>query len=231
MKRASWCIAAALAVGATARAVQAEAPPLSRAKVGQWVEYHLDGGAGRGGYLRLSVVGEERDDRGRDAVWLEIEVADHPGFEAPLARMAVLASRSEGLTGEGISRVVLAPGAERPAEVAGPVLASIWPSPALPRPAAAGGAAGVEVGRPKVISTAAGPIRATPVEVRAAGILVQRFWSSPEVPLLGLVRIEAPQAGQSMDLQGFGTAATRRMPLPGPEPGSIRAEGPEEPQR
>jgi len=230
MKGASWCIAAALAVGATARGVQAEAQPLSRARVGEWVEYHL-GGGGRGGYLRLSVVGEERDDRGRDAVWLEIEVADHPSFEAPLARMAVLASRSAGLTEEGISRVVLAPGAERPAEVARSALASLWPSRGLPRPAPPGGGQGVEVGRPRVISTPAGPVRATPVEVRAEGILLQRFWSSAEVPLIGLARIEAPQAGQSLDLQGFGTAASRRMPLPGPEPGSIRTEGPEEPRR
>src|SRR5512140_3388323 len=189
----------------SASALAASGPGgLERAEGGQWVVYRLDGGPGRVSYLRLAVVGREVDELGRDAVWLELELGLEPELRAPLARMCALVSRALGLTPEGVSRLVLAPGASRPLEVAPGQVRALWPE-GLSRPSPSPGAPlSISAGARATLQTAGGPV-------------VQRLWTSAAVPLTGLVRVELPAAGQTLDLQGFGAAATRRMlPIPAP---------------
>ena len=50
--------------------------------VGDWVTYRLDGGGARVHYWRMAVVGEEKDQYERDAVWLEMEMGTHPAMGA-----------------------------------------------------------------------------------------------------------------------------------------------------
>src|SRR5512140_1218810 len=110
----------------SASALAASGPGgLERAEVGQWVVYRLDGGPGRVSYLRLAVVGRE--------------VGREPELRAPLARMCALVSRALGLTPEGVSRLVLAPGASRPLEVAPGQGRALWPE-GLSRPSPSPGA-------------------------------------------------------------------------------------------
>jgi hypothetical protein len=216
----------AVAALLSASALAASGPAgLDRAEVGQWVVYRLDGGPGRVSYLRLAVVGRDVDELGRDAVWLELELGLEPELRAPLAQMCALVSRALGLTPEGVSRLLLAQGASRPQEVAPGQIRALWPAGLSGPSASPGSPLSISSGGRATLQTAAGPIEARAIEIRAGDRVVQRFWTSAAVPLTALVRVELLMGGQNLDLQGFGAAATRRMlPIPAPR----RSIGPEQ---
>lgn len=228
MSRTAWCWAWLMTFLGAGAARAGAGSGLEDVGVGEWVVYRLDGGPGRVSYLRLAVVGAEKD-----AVWLELEVAPTPDLRAPLARMAVLVDRRRGLRPDGIRRLVIAHATDHPSEVdplrLAALVASHYPEPAAVRTV---GSDHVRVaGEEKDVSTPMGRIRARAVEVLAGGKVIQRFWTAPKVPLLHLAAIELPLEGQSAAVQSFGTAARRRMPPPPPDGPSIRTEHTGEPSR
>lgn len=216
MMGSGFC-AAALLLLATA-----PTPPgvLDRARVGEWVTYRADGGGARVSYLRLAVVEAAVDSQGRAAVWVELEVATHPDFTSPLARLAVLAARSEGLARGGVTRFILAAGAGAPEEVPVERLDGFLP-PALrevttgqrtaPRTAST-------VGLPRrierVVSTHAGTFTASCFDAVSDSVTLHSVCTHPAVPLFGWLVWELPSVGHSLRLHAYGTAARRRM-LPG----------------
>jgi hypothetical protein len=194
-------------------------------EVGQWVTYELDGGEGRASYWRIAVVSQERDKNGRDALWIEIEIGTHPQLLAPLAQLRVLMSREAGMTAEGISRLVIGQGFDKPLEVSPEQLAAFVAERLPPvAPSARRASATVQAGRRASLLTAAGAIQATPVEVRHRSLVVQRLWVSPQVPVLHLARVELPAVGQSMTVHAFGSDASPRVELPSADEPRIHLE-------
>lgn len=228
MSRTAWCWAWLMTFLGAGAARAGPSSGLEDAKVGEWVVYRLDGGPGRVSYLRLAVVEAEQD-----AVWLELEVAATADLRRPLAQLAVLVDRRRGLRPDGIRRLVLAHGTDRPSEVDPLRLAALvtshFPGPAA---VAAIGSEAIRTNhRTQEVSTPMGPIRARAIEVVAGGRVIQRFWTAPTVPLLRLASIELPCEGQSAAVQSFGTAARRRMPPPPPQGPSIGPEPRGDPAR
>jgi hypothetical protein len=194
-------------------------------QVGQWVTYELDGGAGRASFWRIAVVGQERDKRGRDALWIEIEIGTHPELVAPMAQLRVLVARELGMTSEGISRLVVGQGFEKPMEVA-PEAIPAFVAKELP-PLAGGatqGSMSLRVGSPGSLLTHAGTLRATPVELWDRHVLVQRLWMSPRVPVLHVAKIELPAVEHAMTVHAFGSDAAPRIPLPASEDPKIHLD-------
>lgn len=214
--------------------------PLREARVGDWVSYRIQGGAGREGHWRMAVVGEELDAQGRSAVWLEMEFGAEAKLANPLLRFRMLAVRDAGLVPGGVSRLIVAFGFDRPQELepsaiervlSGTSAAEIeggWQNGhSAPRPLFPGGAEDklmVRRGGQVRLLTAAGTVSATPVELFYRRTLVQRFWISPDVPVLHLARIELPATSHTMETTGYGHNATARIPEPSASTPKIRLE-------
>ncbi len=214
-----------------------EAAPAERmqARVGEWVTYQMDGAAQRG-FMRLAVVGEQKDAQGRDAVWLELEFGQHAELKAPLAQFLMLVARETGLRREGISRLFATQGFERLQEVDADAMpfflgkadtssASSSPAPATAR-LPAGQGASVNRGSPTRIMTLAGSVTAEPMEVFYRRLVLKRYWVSREIPLLHLAKIEFPPIGYTMEVRDHGVDARPRIVLPAPGTKKIRM-GPE----
>src|SRR5215218_4854401 len=93
-------------------------------KVGDWVTYKLDGGGSRVHYWRLAAVAEQKDAQARDALWIEIDIGAHPAMAAPLGQMKLLVAKDAGLNAQGITRLVVATGFDRPQEYSQEALAA-----------------------------------------------------------------------------------------------------------
>ncbi len=199
---------------------------LETAKVGEWVTYRFDDGAGREYYWRIAIVGEQTDALGRPAVWVELDVGTHHAMKAPIAQMKVLASRAQGMSPKGVTRMFSAFGLDRPREVDPSelprVLGADGESKAAPRP-------GPEVtshkGEPTRLITLGGTVTATPLEVRIRGTVLKRFWMSDAIPILHLAKIEFPAVQHSMEARDWGLDARPEMASPDPSAATIRMEG------
>jgi hypothetical protein len=190
---------------------QSPADGLRDARVGQWVSFRVDGGGGRVGHLRVAVVGDDADARGRAAVWVEAELGLSP--DAPLMRLRFLAARRAAWSDGRVSRLWMAVGDEPPREVPPDALArGLWP---VHLSDAVSGA-----NQTRVLATPAGPIPARCV--RAAGGGEACF--SRRIPVLPVARLSLPSAGQFLEVEGFGTAAKARMVPPGDHAPTIRFE-------
>ena len=189
---------------------------------GQWVTYELRGGEGRTSYWRMAVVGEERDSRGREAFWIEIEVGAHPELAAPMAQLRMLLAPGAGMTADGISRLFLAQGFDMPVEVAPDAIGAFVPREERP---AAVRTPVLRTGAQASLLTPGGTVKAVPVDVLEQGRVVQRLWMSPQVPVLHVARIEVPLLGQTMDVHGWGEDARPRMRLPPVQAPTLHLEG------
>jgi len=204
-----------------------EAWPLS-ARVGDWVTYRLEGGGGRASWWRMAVVGQTRDNLGRDALWIEMEFGQSPELPAPLAAMRLLVARDVGLGAGGVTRLQLAQGVDRPREVSAEALGALWSrlSQPLPPPQPPGGAGPLQVrtGAKARLKVDAGLLTAQPAELLLNGRVIRRIWLCPEVPVLGLVRLEWPGLGQTLEVAAFGHDAKPRLAPPAPQAPQIQLE-------
>ncbi len=196
--------------------------PLDDARVGDWVAYRIDGGPTRHGHWRLAVVGEEQDARGRPAFWLEIELGSHASLSAPLLQFRMLVAKGTGISSDGVSRLIVVFGHDRPQEVDPSAIGRVLfgGSAAEPIPEGQNGHSAsqgdliVRHGKELRLLTLAGTVSATPVELWYQRTLVQRFWISAEVPVLHLARIELPATAHSMEASGYGHDAKSRVGEP-----------------
>jgi len=199
----------------------------SDARPGDWVSYRTDAGKGRVSFWRFSVVGAEKDALGRDALWIEIELGQHGDLRAPLAQIRMLVARRIGLVGDGVTRVFVALGVDRPQEVSPEQLGRILPpgpeQDDAPMPTDADGTT-VRPGTESRLMTHAGTLPAIPTETYQRGSLVQRIWISHRLPLLHLAKLEMPGIGHAMEVTGFGGGARSRMVLPPGNDSKVRLE-------
>lgn len=224
--------------GGTARTLAAQMASqmesLPPAKVGQWVTYHLSGGGDRNHFWRLSIVGGERDGKGRDALWLEVDIGTHPKMVSPLLQMRFLYAAAVGLNRDGVTRAYLGYGYEKPVELDEAATARLFdPLEAAqapePKPAVGSNLKVVtRIGALSRLVTAAGSVSATPVEFLLRQTVVKRMWVSAQVPILGLAKLELPALGHTMEVRDFGVDARPQMitPVPGtPKVGVERYDG------
>ncbi len=209
--------------------VQSLEDGIGAAKLGDWVTYEMEGGPSRSGYWRIAVVEEQRDALGRDAYWLELEMGTHGDMVAPLFRMRALVARDAGFNGVGITRLIVAYGADSAHELAPDAVSQLMTKsrhqPSLPvsaGPRTQGPV--VREGEPNRILTAMGTIIATPVEVIDRRVVIKRIWVSEQVPVLHLAKLEIPSIGQSMEVHRYGHDAKAQLPIPARDQPQIRAE-------
>lgn len=225
-----WLLAAPPAGAQAPPAVRTLVEHMSRGvratKVGDWVTYELDGGGRRVHYWRLAAVGEEKDRLGRDALWIEIDLGTHPAMAAPLGQLKMLVARETGLSAQGITRLIVASGFDRPQEYSPEALeVALGREPtAARRGRAAGPGPGIRSGPETRLMTLAGTVPAVPLEVRYRSTVIKRLWMSREVPVLQLAKIEIPGIGQSMEVRDFGVNAKPLMAMPEPDAPKVRLE-------
>jgi hypothetical protein len=211
------------------------APERLDARVGEWVTYQMDpGGTGNHAFMRMAVVGEEKDAQGRDSVWVELEFGDHAAMKAPLGQMLMLVAREKGLRKEGVSRLFITQGFEKLQEVDANAMPFFLGEPRKdgPRPTPlpataqlpAGKNSSVKRGKPSRIMTLAGTVMAEPMEVTYRNLVLKRYWVSRDVPLLRLAKIEFPAIKYSMEARDFGVDAKPRIVRPAPGDKKISME-------
>lgn len=212
-----WGVAAVLwsVVGSAWAAAPSPEGPL-RGKVGDWVTYRLVGENGHASFWRMALVSEARDNHGRDAVWLEMEIGETAELAAPLARMTMLVARNAADPHQAVTRLWIAVGFERPQEVSPEALGGYFlpPLPSL-RPPPPGGDVQVRTVGRRPLRTSAGMIEAQLTEVLRRGVTVERLWTSDAVPVLGLARVELGGGRSSLEVHASGHDARPRMGLPG----------------
>jgi|GEM_PF-917244 len=250
--RVSWAVIAVVLMAAPARAEESPAARevmshLSRgarsARVGDWVTYRFDGGAGgqRIYYWRMAVVGEEKDKQGRDAVWVEMEAGTHPAMKSPLMQMRMLVAREgEQIRYDAISRLFVGGPTDRPQEYSEEALDHVLkkmdqqekddkdgkvvdPEDAkvtLP----AGMKPVLRTGKEMRVMTLAGTVTVVPVEVMVKKTVIKRMWISREIPLMQMAKMEIPGIAHSMEVAEYGIDAKPRMVLPPPSAPKIRLE-------
>jgi hypothetical protein len=197
-------------------------------KMGDWVTYQIDGGPGRTYYWRMSVVGEEKDEKGRDALWIEMDVGQHPDLPAPISQLRMLVAKDAGFTQDGITRMFIAFGFEKPQEL-GPdaleYLKKTEPNPPPPNaPAPQVPKLWLRTGKDTRLMTHAGTVEAVPVDLMLKSTILKRYWMSRQIPVLQLAKLEIPGISHTMEVRGFGADAKARMVLPGPADPKIRME-------
>ncbi|MBL8956502.1 MAG: hypothetical protein JNK82_37350 [Myxococcaceae bacterium] len=200
---------------------------LETVKVGEWVTYRFDPGDGREYFWRIAIVGEELDRLGRPAVWVELDVGNHHAMKAPIAQMKVLASRAQGLSAQGVTRMFSAFGIDRPREVEPSELPKVLLGEAEKKAAEVKRPREVTTrrGEPTRLMTAGGTVSAAPHEVRLGGTLLKRYWVSEAIPILHLAKIEFPAVQHAMEARDWGLDAKAEMATPDPAAATIRMEG------
>ncbi|MFY2557734.1 hypothetical protein ACN469_08910 [Corallococcus terminator] len=247
--RASWTVIAVVLMAASARAEQGPAARevmshLSKgarsARVGDWVTYRFDGGAGgmRIYYWRMAVVGEEKDKQGRDAVWIEMEAGTHPAMKSPLMQMRMLVAREgEQIRYDAISRLFVGGPTDRPQEYSQEALDHVLkkmdqqdqddkvPDPEDDKdPVPAGLKPVLRSSKEMRVMTLAGTVTVVPVELMVKKTVIKRMWLSREIPLMQMAKMEIPGIDHSMEVAEYGIDAKPRMVLPPPSAPKIRLE-------
>jgi hypothetical protein len=203
---------------------------LRKTQPGDWVTYKLDGGGARVHYWRLAVVGEEKDKLGRDALWLEMEMGTHPAMRAPLSQIRMLVARGNGVAfdANGVTRLIVAMGFDRPQEYSQEALD--WaltkrsqPQPASP-PRKLPEAPVVRSGQETRLMTPAGTVTAVPIEVIYRSTVIKKTWVSREIPILQLAKIEIPRIAHALEVFEYGVNAKPRMLLPDPKTPQVKLE-------
>jgi hypothetical protein len=197
-------------------------------KVGDWVTYRISGGPGREAFWRFAVVGADRDGEGREGRWVEIDIGTHPNMVSPLSQLRMLMSRDEeGERSWQVRRVLMAHGPARPSEVDPSEVEGLMRKPEAGKRRASHPGARVVRGDPQRIMTQAGSVKAEPVDLFYRGTRVRRIWMSPEIPVMGLAKIEIPGSGYIMEARDYGIGAEPMMvlPKPGTAPLSLEAIG------
>ncbi|HLT28838.1 MAG TPA: hypothetical protein VK013_02265 [Myxococcaceae bacterium] len=244
--RAPWLIS--LLVGSVAFAAGPVAAPSAKAdtrlgaplleqiasrdgelKVGDWVTYRISGGPGREAFWRFAIVAADRDGEGREGRWVEIDIGSHPNMVSPLSQLRMLMSRDQdGERNWKVRRVLMAHGTARPSEVDPAEVERLMGSGTGGGQGRAShpGARAVR-GTPQRILTQAGSVQAEPVDLFYRGTRVRRIWMSPEIPVMGLAKIEIPGSGYTMEARDYGIGAEPMMvlPKPGTAPLSLEAIG------
>ncbi len=200
---------------------------LAGAKVGQWATFKIDGGGDRVQYWRLAVVGEETDKKGRPAFWLELELGQHPAMKAPLLQLRMLIARDVGMTKDGVTRLFVAVGADRPNEVTDDAMERlVTPEPVKVAAPANNDLGGLSpfTGQPTRLVTLAGTVTATPVELRLRSSVVKRVWVSEAIPLLHVAKLEIPGISHTIEVRDFGIDARPQMVLPAAGTPKIKVE-------
>ena len=198
-------------------------------RVGEWATFRIDGGAERVHFWRIAVVGEEVDTHGRPACWLELDMGQHHAMKAPLLQLRMLVARAVGLNADGVSRVFIAVGTEKPNELTEEAVARLLvddhpPVGAPAQPALPLVELTTFTGKPTLLMTLAGTVSATPVEVRLRSSMVKRIWVSEQVPLLHVAKMEIPAIAHTIEVRDFGIDARPQMLLPQPGTAKIKLE-------
>lgn len=197
-------------------------------KVGEWVRYELtrDTGRKRKFWMQMAIVGAQKDEKGRDAVWVETEFANHPAFKAPLFQMRTLCAlgTEKGLLSrESVTRVMLAFGPEKPVEASKEVVEDLYKDEDLEsdwrqKPIKTGNFhLDFKTGKPTALMTYAGTVTATPFEGKFKGTVIHRIWFSEQIPLFRVAKFEVPKAGHTLEIRDYGVDARSRMVLPDPK--------------
>ena len=206
---------------------------LSDGKVGEWATWRIDGGGDRVHFWRMALVGEEVDKKGRPACWLEFELGQHPAMKAPLLQLRMLIARGAGMNKDGVTRVFIATGANKPNELADDAVEQLMTDDAPKTPPASQAqllpGLSTFVGQPTELMTLAGTVTATPIEVRLRSTMVKRIWTSPQVPLVHLAKLEIPGIAHTIEVRDFGINAHSQMVLPAPGTAKIKLEGYDDP--
>jgi hypothetical protein len=204
---------------------------LRTTQVGDWVTYKLDGGGARVHYWRLAVVGQEKDKLGRDALWLEMDMGTHPEMRAPLSQIRMLIAKGDGVAFDpnGVTRLIVAMGFDRPQEYSHEALD--WtltrharPKPPAPRQGKVPYTPVVRLGQETRLMTPAGTLTAVPIEVLYRSTVIKRTWMSREVPILNLAKIEIPRIAHALEVHEYGVNAKPRMLLPDPKTPLVKME-------
>ncbi|MDY7229435.1 hypothetical protein [Hyalangium rubrum] len=202
---------------------------LRTTQVGDWVTYKLDGGGARVHYWRLAVVGEEKDKLGRDALWLEMEMGTHPAMRSPLSQIRMLIARGDGVAfdANGITRLIVAMGFDKPQEYSEEALDWALKKPektqkAAPRGQTPAASVVVRSGKEARLMTPAGTVTAVPVEVLYRATVVKRTWLSREIPILNLAKVEIPRIAHALEVHEYGVNAKPRMLLPDPKTPTVK---------
>jgi hypothetical protein len=150
-------------------------------------------------------------------------------MKAPLLQLRMLVARSVGMTGDGVTRVFVAMGAEKPNELTDEAVAHLMVEDSTNSQAPAAAPARIEglttvVGQPTQLVTLAGTVLATPTEVRLRSTMVKRIWTSLQVPLVHLAKLEIPGISHSIEVRDFGINAQSQMLLPAPGTAKIKLE-------
>jgi hypothetical protein len=201
---------------------------LPAAEVGQWVTYQLMTEQGRRSFWRLAVVGNDRDAKGRDAAWVEMEFSETAKMVAPLFQMRMLVARNGGLDANAISRVFVAAGVGKPMELDPKSVAQMYekpPATAIAEPATRKDAH-VQTGKPEQLMTLAGTLNAVPIEVMYRKTVVERFWMSKQIPVLQLAKVEIPGIETGMEVRDYGLDARPMMRLPDPNETKLTLDSP-----
>ncbi|QSQ14721.1 hypothetical protein [Myxococcus landrumensis] len=224
-----------------ARTVMAHLSKGARAaRVGDWVTYRFDGGAGgnRVYYWRMAVVGEEKDKTGRDSLWVEMEAGTHPAMKSPLMQMRMLVAREgEQIRYDAISRLYIGGPTDRPQEYSQEALDHVlkqmeeqgredkMPDPDDEKtPMPVGLKPVLRSSKEMRVMTLAGTVSAVSVEVVVKKTVVKRMWLSREIPLMQLAKMEIPGIAHSMEVAEYGIDAKPRMVLPAPSAPKVQLE-------
>lgn len=190
-------------------------------KLGSWVLFQFTGGADRVHFMRLAVTGEEVDKEGRPAWWMELEMGTHAKLLAPMAQMKMLVAKTEGISKQGVSRMILSWGTVKPQELDAEAIALMFqdqPRDPSDKPSTMADAAKAELstrtGRATRLVTLGGTVDAVPLEIRLRNTVVKRVWLSRQVPLLQLAKIEMPAIDHVMELRDYGSDARPRIVMP-----------------
>lgn len=206
---------------------------LSDVQVGDWVTYRIYGGVqDRESYWRVAVVGADKDPKGRDAWWVELEMGQHPAMKAPLFQTRMLITQDAPENEPAVTRMFMAFGIEKVHEISPQSLAELFSDKEQdtrtpeeieaaakapkPKPASAAAKANMIVRTlpEKRLMTLAGTVSAVPTEVRYASTVIKRIWVSREVPILHLAKLEIPAIEHSIEVRDFGRNAKPEMILP-----------------
>lgn len=197
-------------------------------RVGEWATFRIDGGGDRVHFWRIAVVGEETDKKGRPACWLELDMGQHHAMKAPMLQLRMLVARAVGLNADGVSRVFIAVGTEKPNELTDEAVTKLLVSDRPPAPKTVDTGPKVALtsftGKPTQLMTMAGTVSATPVEVRLRSSMVKRIWISEQVPLLHLAKMEIPAIAHSIEVRDYGINARSQMVLPPAGTAKIKLE-------
>ncbi len=152
-------------------------------------------------------------------------------MRAPLSQIRMLIARGEGVAfdANGITRLVVAMGFDKPQEYSDEALTWALTNHGKPKPPEAKQTKArvtpvVRSGQETRLMTPAGTVTAVPIEVLYRSTVVKRTWLSREIPILNLAKIEIPRIAHALEVHEYGVNAKPRMLLPDPKAPLVKME-------